>query len=68
MHHQEVVQIKEVKSSETEETRNRGFPVTILCSQLKRRAFNAYAQINGKDDRAIDENRLGDNQQYRSSI
>jgi hypothetical protein len=63
VHHEKVVQIEEVKSGETEETRNRGFPVSILRPELKGSVLHADAQVHGTNDCSVDETRLGDNQQ-----
>jgi hypothetical protein len=68
VHHEKVVQVEQVKSGETEETGHARFPVTILFNELKLRACHADAQVHRADDRAVDEYRLGDDQQDRSSV
>jgi hypothetical protein len=63
VHHQEVIQVKKVKTCETEETCNGCLQVTILDDQFLGRSFDADAQIDSEYDRAVDEKRLGNNQQ-----
>jgi len=68
VHDEKVVKIEEIESSETEETRERGFPIAILFDQLERCAVDTDAQVDGSNDRAVDQSCLREDQQEGSSV
>jgi hypothetical protein len=63
VHYQKVIQIEKIESGEAEESGNAGLQVSLFLDQFEGRVSYADAQVDSEYDRAIDEERLGENQQ-----
>ena len=68
MNYEKVVQIEKIERRQAEEGGHCGFLLGVLVDQLEVSVVRPEAQVDRADDCAVDERRLGDNQQDRSSV